>query len=102
MTAKTAFKVLTAQQWADFERERVFHGATVDIDDGYIHLSTAAQLETTLAKHFGGQTSLIIVEVDLVMLGSEVRWEPAREGDLFPHLYGALPIDAVVAITKRD
>lgn len=102
MSAKSAFKILTAQQWADFERERVFHGATIDVTDGYIHLSTAEQLEATLAKHFAGQTGLIIVEVDLALLESDVRWEPAREGALFPHLYGAMPIDAVVAITKRD
>ncbi|RYD39863.1 MAG: DUF952 domain-containing protein, partial [Sphingomonadales bacterium] len=54
MTASTAFKVLTQQQWADFERERVFRGAPVDIADGYIHLSTAEQLESTIAKHFAG------------------------------------------------
>ena len=63
MTATTAFKILTHQQWADFERERVFRGAPVDIADGYIHLSTAAQLEETLAKHFAGQTDLMIVDL---------------------------------------
>ena len=57
MTASTAYKVLTAQQWADFERERVFRGAPVDIADGYIHLSTAEQLDATLARHFAGQSA---------------------------------------------
>ena len=90
MTPATAFKVLTAQQWADFERERVFRGAPVDIADGYIHLSTAEQLETTIAKYFAGHGCLMIAEVDLVHLGDAVRWEPARGGDLFPHVYAAL------------
>ena len=102
MTPATAFKVLTAQQWADFERERVFRGAPVDIADGYIHLSTAEQLETTIAKYFAGQVGLMIAEVDLVQLGDKVRWEPARGGDLFPHIYAELPIHAVVSLRKRD
>ena len=102
MTASTAFKVLTQQQWADFERERVFRGAPVDIADGYIHLSAAAQLEETIAKYFAGQTGLVIAEVDLVQLGDAVRWEPARGGALFPHIYAELPIHAVIAVQKRD
>src|SRR3546814_1724790 len=63
----------------------------------YIHLSTAEQLETTIAKYFAGQTGLMIAEVDLVCLGDAVRWEPARGGDLFPHIYAELPIHAVVS-----
>ena len=102
MTAATAFKVLTHQQWADFERERVFRGAPVDIADGYIHLSTAEQLEATIAKYFAGQSSLMIAEVDLACLGDAIRWEPARGGDLFPHIYAQLPIHAVVSLRKRD
>lgn len=98
----TAFKVLTAQQWTDFERERVFHGAPVDIEDGYIHLSTADQLEATIAKYFAGHGCLMIAEVDLVHLGDAVRWEPARGGDLFPHVYAALPIEAVVSLQQRN
>ncbi|HEV2598369.1 DUF952 domain-containing protein [Sphingopyxis sp.] len=101
-TPATAFKVLTAQQWADFERERVFRGAPVDIADGYIHLSTAEQLETTIAKYFAGQSGLMIAEVDLACLGDKVRWEPARGGDLFPHIYAELPIHAVVSLQRRD
>ena len=102
MTAPTAFKVLTQQQWADFERERVFRGAPVDIADGYIHLSTAQQLEGTLEKHFAGQGCLMIAEVDLTCLGEAVRWEEARGGELFPHLYAELPIHAVVSLQRRD
>ena len=101
-TPATAFKVLTAQQWADFERERVFRGAPVDISDGYIHLSTAEQLDATIAKYFAGQTSLMIAEVDLLLLGDAVRWEPARGGELFPHIYAELPIHAVVSLQRRD
>ncbi|MGQ3100708.1 MAG: DUF952 domain-containing protein [Alphaproteobacteria bacterium HGW-Alphaproteobacteria-17] len=101
MTAATAFKVLTVQQWTDFERERVFRGAPVDIADGYIHLSTAGQLEATIAKYFADCGELMIAEVDLGSLGDAVRWEPARGGDLFPHVYAELPFHAVVSLEKR-
>ena len=102
MTAATAFKVLTHQQWVDFERERVFRGAPVDIADGYIHLSTSEQLEATIAKHFAGQSDLMIAEVDLLLLGDAIRWEEARGGALFPHLYAELPIHAVFSLQRRD
>jgi uncharacterized protein (DUF952 family) len=102
MSAATAFKILTAQQWADFERERVFRGAPIDVADGYIHLSAADQLEATLAKHFAGQADLMIVEIDLLLLDKAVRWEESRGGAHFPHLYGELPMHAVVGLQKRD
>jgi uncharacterized protein (DUF952 family) len=73
----------------------VFHGAPVDLDDGYIHLSAADQLQGTLDKHFAGQSDLVIAEVDLAALGETVKWEVSRGGALFPHIYGPLPMAAV-------
>lgn len=97
----TAFKILTAQQWAQFEADGIFHGAPVDLADGYIHLSTADQVQGTLDKHFAGQAGLVIVEVDLELLGDGIRWEVSRGGALFPHLYGPLPMKAVVGGVVR-
>lgn len=95
---QTAYKILTADQWAQFARGGAFHGAPVDLADGYIHLSTADQMPETLARHFAGQTGLMIAEIDLAMLGDDIRWEPSRGGALFPHYYGgALPMAAVIA-----
>ena len=91
-----------AEIQADFERERVFRGAPVDITDGYIHLSTGEQLESTIAKHFAGQSDLMIAEVDLLLLGDAIRWETARGGALFPHLYAELPMHAVIGLQKHD
>ena len=91
----TAYKILTASQWAHFRRHGVFHGAPVDLDDGYIHLSAADQLQGTLDKHFAGQSDLVIAEVDLAALGENVKWEVSRGGALFPHIYGPLPMEAV-------
>ena len=101
MQTATAFKILTANQWAAFEADGIFTGAPIDLADGYIHLSTADQLEETLAKHFAGQTNLTIAEIDLTALGDTVRWETSRGGQLFPHIYGVLPMGAVRGTVAR-
>lgn len=95
-----AYKVLTADQWAQFQRDGVFTGAPVDLADGYIHLSTAEQLDETIAKHFAGQVGLVVAEVDLAVLGDAVKWEPSRGGALFPHVYADLPMRAVLRLTS--
>jgi uncharacterized protein (DUF952 family) len=101
VSAATAFKIFTADQWAQFVSDGVFHGAPVDVADGYIHLSTAEQLQGTLDKHFAGQTGLVIAEIDLAALGDAVRWEVSRGGALFPHLYGVLPMATVLRIQPQ-
>jgi uncharacterized protein (DUF952 family) len=93
----TAFKIFTADQWAQFVSDGVFHGAPVDLADGYIHLSAADQLQGTLDKHFAGQAGLVIADVDLSALGDDVKWEVSRGDALFPHLYGVLPMAAILS-----
>ena len=100
MPDSTAYKVLTAGQMSALEKEGSFAGAPVDLADGYIHLSTAAQLQETIDKHFAGQGNLWLAAVDLDALADSVKWEPSRGGQLFPHIYGALPLDAVVAYSE--
>ena len=65
--------------------------------DGFIHFSTAGQVEATAAKYFAGRTDLVLVEVDAAQLGPLLRFEPSRDGALFPHLYGVLPLQAVLS-----
>lgn len=96
-TPAVAYKVLTAEQMAQLLSDRVFAGAPVDLADGYIHLSAADQLAGTVDKHFAGQDGLHVAAVDLIALGDLVRWEASRGGALFPHVYGALPLSAVLA-----
>jgi uncharacterized protein (DUF952 family) len=98
MEIATAFKILTAEQWAQFQADGIFHGAPVDLADGYIHLSAADQLQGTLDKHFVGQSGLVIVEVDLATLGNSIKWEESRGGALFPHIYGPLQMASVIGI----
>ncbi len=92
-----AYKVLTGPQMIELERDGVFEGAPIDLADGYIHLSTEAQLAETVTKHFAGQEDLHLVAVDLAALGDAVKWEPSRGGQLFPHIYAPLPHSAALA-----
>lgn len=104
MSAATAFKIFTADQWAQFVSDGVFNGAPVDLADGYIHLSAADQLQGTLDKHFAGQAGLVIAEIDLTGLGDNLKWEVSRGGALFPHVYGPLETETVLNhhILSRD
>ena len=90
------FKICSASEWAEAERAGQFAGSRVDARDGYIHFSTAGQVAETAARHFAGIDALAIVAVDADALGASLRWEPSRGGALFPHLYGPLPLTAVL------
>ena len=92
----TIYKICSAELWRDARRAGRFHGAPLDQRDGFIHFSTARQVAETAAKHFPGATVQVLVAVDAALLGGALKWEPSRGGDLFPHLYGALALDAVL------
>lgn len=73
-----------------------YHGSSQDAADGFIHFSTATQVIESAQRHRAGQTGLALLAVDTGSLGAGLRWEPSRRGDVFPHLYGPLPIAAIV------
>jgi uncharacterized protein (DUF952 family) len=90
------YKISDVALWNEAKRTGVFTGAPVDVADGFIHFSTAAQVAETAARHFAGSGDLVLVAVDAAALGASLRYEPSRGGALFPHLYGTLPISAVL------
>jgi uncharacterized protein (DUF952 family) len=92
------YKICPRALWREAEAAGRFTGAPIDHRDGYIHLSTAAQVAETAARHFAGQRDLLLVAVEAEALGPDLRYEPSRGGDAFPHLYAALPLSAVVAV----
>lgn len=96
-----AYKVLTADQMRALEAD-AFEGAPIDLADGYIHLSTRDQLTETVDRHFAGQSDLWVAAVDLPALGDSVKWEESRGGALFPHIYGAMPLDVVIAYGELE
>ena len=94
----TIFKIVAAPAWRAAETAGVFRGAAVDLADGYIHFSTAEQARETAAKHFAGESDLLLVAVDSVRLGDALKWEVSRGGALFPHLYAPLALDAATRV----
>ena len=94
----TIYKIVPIELWREAERDGVFCGSPVDVKDGFIHFSTAAQVAETAAKHFAGQRDLLLLHVDAGRLGARLKWEPSRGGALFPHLYGALDAAAVIRV----
>ncbi len=89
------YHMCTLAEWQAAEARGVYRGSSQDTADGFIHFSTAAQVAASAAKHRAGQKGLVLLTVDARALGDALKWEPARDEDLFPHLYGALPVDAV-------
>jgi uncharacterized protein (DUF952 family) len=90
----TIYKILPREMWEAAVAAGFFHGSAVDVADGFIHFSTKAQVHDTAAKHFSGVRDLLLVAVPIAALTDAIRWEPSRGGDLFPHLYGPLPVAA--------
>ena len=72
--------------------------AGIDLEDGFIHLSSAEQVAETLEKYFANQTGLVRLGIDAEALGETLRWEESRGGALFPHVYGEIPIAAVKSV----
>ena len=93
------YKILKAADWDAAARIGHFDGAAIDLADGYIHLSTAAQAPETARLHFFGQKDLVLVRLDAEALGAALRWEPSRGGQLFPHLHGQLDCALAEAVT---
>jgi uncharacterized protein (DUF952 family) len=92
------YKICPAALWREAERAGVFRGSEVDRRDNFIHFSTAAQVAETAAKHFAGQSDLLLISVDAGKLDDALKWEPSRGGALFPHLYGDLDLTAVIGV----
>ena len=91
------YKICDAALWREAEAAGQFTGAEIDIKDGYIHFSTATQAQETARKHFKGREGLVFVAIDTSKLN--MVWEPSRGGDLFPHLYDALPVESAISVT---
>ena len=92
---KTIYKVIDQAQWETAKAAGVFAGAAIDLQDGYIHFSTAEQVVETVRKHFAGQANLLLLSVDAETFGDDLKWEVSRNEQLFPHLYGTLDPAAV-------
>ncbi|GAA0538883.1 DUF952 domain-containing protein [Paractinoplanes ferrugineus] len=89
--------------WEDARAKGVYEGDTL-ATQGFIHCSTAEQVAVPATALFRGRTDLLLLQIDEARLPVPVTWEegdpPHPDGKLFPHLYAALPLEAVVAVTE--
>jgi uncharacterized protein (DUF952 family) len=90
------YKIATEAAWAEACRAGAFSGSADDRRDGFIHLSAPHQVRETARRHFQGFRGLVLVAFDAAALGSALKWEASRGGDLFPHLYAPLPTAAAL------
>ncbi len=91
----TIYKICERAEWHAAERVGIYRGSDVDMRDGFMHFSTAAQVAGTAVKHFARQSDLVLVAVDADALGTALKWERSRGGNLFPHFYADLSLTAV-------
>lgn len=90
------YKIFRSPEWAHLRSEGETRGAPIDISDGYVHFSTAAQVAETAAKHFASEDGLMLLAIDTDRLGDDLRWEKSRGDQLFPHLYRVMKLDDVL------
>jgi uncharacterized protein (DUF952 family) len=90
------YKIARAEDWIEAEKAGLFKGSADDLRDGFVHFSADHQLRATAERHFRGQTDLVLAAADADALGEALKWEVSRGGETFPHLYGALPMSAVL------
>jgi uncharacterized protein (DUF952 family) len=98
MAPSLIYHMCRRTEWEAARAAGAYRGSSQDIADGFIHFSTAAQIRESARKHRAGQRELVLVTVDPARLGAALKWEPSRDGALFPHLYGMLPMEAVVKV----
>jgi len=98
MTQPRIYHICRREEWEAARRAGAYAGSSQDKSDGFIHFSGAAQVRESARRHRAGQTGLVLLTVDAEALGAALKWEPSRGGQLFPHLYGTLPVAAVLRI----
>lgn len=94
------YKIVPRGLWDEATAAAVFRGSAADLEDGFIHFSTATQVHATAAKHFANVSDLLLIAVDDAALGEALTWEPSRGGDLFPHLYAPLPVQLATFVKE--
>ncbi len=102
MTGRFIYKLCSGTEWKAAEAAGVYKGSALDLADGFVHFSTQAQVPETAALHFSKEHDLVLVKVSAESFDEGLKWEPSRGGDLFPHLYGVLPLETVAHVYSLE
>lgn len=82
------YRVMLNNEWDEFKKKKKFFGNKLDIQSGFIHLSTKSQIKNTIEKYFKNENSIIIIKINVKDIAKNLKWEISRNNQLFPHLYG--------------
>lgn len=96
--AKRLYKVLAKSEWESAVESGSFSGCGIDLTDGFIHLSDGGQVVSTVQRYFANQSGLLLITFDSSQFATDLKWEPSRDGALFPHVYGEIPTDSAVDV----
>jgi uncharacterized protein (DUF952 family) len=98
------YHITSRSAWGEAHQSGEYRAESLE-SEGFIHCSTEAQVLPVIEKFYMGQPDLLLLMIDPALLTSDLKWEPPSggapppgvpEGDLFPHIYGPLNLEAVV------
>ena len=95
------YRVMLQNEWNEFKTKKKFFGNKLDLDSGYIHLSTKAQLRKTIEKYYYRKNDIVILKIDLKNIEENLKWEVSRDDQIFPHLYGFIDFVNVKGIVQK-
>ena len=82
------YRVMLNNEWDEFKKKKKIFGNKLDIQSGFIHLSTKSQIKNTIEKYYKNEDSIIIFKINVKDIAKNLKWEISRNNQLFPHLYG--------------
>ena len=98
------YHITSRSAWGQARQSGEYRAESLE-SEGFIHCSTGPQVLPVVEKYYRGQPGLLLLEIDPALLAADLKWEPPSdgapppgvpEGDLFPHIYGPLNLEAVV------
>jgi uncharacterized protein (DUF952 family) len=99
MSVTRIYHLCREADWVAAAALGLYEGSEQDRGDGFLHFSTAEQIQDSAARHRAGEEGLLLMAVDAEGLGEALRWEVSANGDLYPHLYGPVPFESIREIT---
>jgi uncharacterized protein (DUF952 family) len=97
VTDPEVFHLATPEEWAEAQARGSVAPPSLSTE-GFVHCSTAEQVDDTIRRHFDGVDELVVLRLHLHGLGDALRWEEGRPGEAFPHIYRAISLDEVAEV----
>jgi undecaprenyl diphosphate synthase len=94
------YHIVMPEDWAAAEGGREYSAASLR-DEGFIHCSFEDQLDGVLTRYYSGAGEVVVLEIEPAALSAELVEEPSTNNEVYPHIYGALNLDAVTKVFKR-